>query len=110
MLLNITPASPSFMIWVYVVPLGLGIGGWLPNLSMLTSRSFGTAHYGAIFGAISMAMNLGVALGPTLAGYMYDGMQTYHGVFIVLLVMLGIAITSIVILRKPNLPQVSCTK
>ena len=103
-LLNVRPSSPVFMIWLYVVPLGLGMGGWLPTLSMITSRTFGLAYYGAIFGAFSMAMNLGVAFGPTIAGYMYDSMQAYLGVFILLLVLLVISVTSMVLVRSPVRP------
>jgi MFS family permease len=101
-LLNIHPSSPPFLIWLYVIPLGLGVGGWLPTLSVITSRTFGLAYYGAIFGILTMGMNLGVAFGPTIAGYMYDSMQTYVGVFILLLVLLVIAITSMLSVRQPK--------
>ena len=78
------------------------MGGWLPNLSMIVSRTFGLAYYGSVFGVLTMAMNFGVAFGPTIAGYMYDAMQTYFGVFILMLVLLVIAITAMLSVRRPQ--------
>ena len=101
-LTTINAASPLFVIWLYIIPFGLGVGGWLPNLSMIVSRTFGLASYGAIFGVLTMAMNFGVAFGPTIAGYMYDSMQSYSGVFILMLVLLAIAITSMLLVRLPQ--------
>ena len=101
-LMNIKSTSPLVMIWLYVVPFGIGMGGWLPTHSLIISRTFGLTSYGAIFGMLSMGLNFGVAFGPTVAGYMYDAMQTYSGVFILLLVLLAIAITSMLSVRRPK--------
>ncbi|MDD5127813.1 MAG: MFS transporter, partial [Dehalococcoidales bacterium] len=99
-LINLTEASPAGMVWLYVIPFSLGIGGWVPNMSMITSNYFGLASYGAIFGAISFFVNLGVAFGPLVAGFMYDSTKTYHGVFTLLFVMYAAALTAMVLIRR----------
>lgn len=101
-LINLKASSPAGMVWFYVIPFSLGVGGWLPNMSMIISNSFGLAAYGAIFGVLNLAVNFGTAFGPLVAGLMYDAMQTYSGVFILLLVMYAIAITAMISVRRPR--------
>ena len=82
--------------------MGLGIGSWLPTMSILVSTNFGLASYGAIFGAVNMTQRLGAAAGPLLAGYIYDAMNAYHWAFIIFLVSLTVAIPAILVLRHPK--------
>jgi len=78
----VKPESPITMVWLYSTILGFGAGGWLPTMSMLVSTNFGLASYGAIFGIINLVQASGGALGPLLAGYMYDMMGTYKWAFL----------------------------
>ena len=100
--MNVESASPSAVIWVYVVVMGLAAGGWLPTMSMLVSTNFGLAAYGAIFGAMFLAESTGEATGPLVAGYMYDIMGNYQQAFIVLLVSNAIAVTAALAVRRPK--------
>ncbi|MDD4860064.1 MAG: MFS transporter [Dehalococcoidales bacterium] len=104
-LLSLKPTSPPEMVWLFVIPFSLGIGGWLPNMSMIISSNFGLAAYGAIFGALNLAVNMGVAFGPLIGGFMYDKMHNYQGVFILLLVLYAVALTAMTLVRRPRLPQ-----
>jgi len=101
-LINIKPASPLAMIWLYVALIGLGAGGWLPTMSMLVSTNFGLAAYGTIFGVINIAQSIGVATGPLMAGYMYDTMGTYHWAFIIILALFAVSIPAILAVRRPK--------
>jgi len=101
-LMNIGPASPLAIIWLYAILFGLGLGSWLPTMSMLVSTNFGLASYGAIFGIITLAQNIGAAAGPLMAGYMYDAMNTYHWAFIIFLALYAIAIPTILAVRHPK--------
>ncbi|MBW2053804.1 MAG: MFS transporter [Deltaproteobacteria bacterium] len=47
-LLVVRPASPMAILWLYAVVMGLGVGSWLPTMSMLVSTNFGLAAYGTI--------------------------------------------------------------
>ena len=100
--MNIGPASPSAIIWLYAIMIGLGAGSWLPTLSMLTSSNFGLATYGAIFGVLCFFMGIGDIAGPAVAGYMYDIMDTYHWAFIIFLALYAVAIPTILVVRRPK--------
>jgi len=102
-LMNVEPASPPAIIWLYAIVMGLGTGSWLPTMSMLTSTSFGLASYGAIFGVISLAQNIGTATGPLMAGYIYDINNSYHWAFTIFVVLFAISIPAILVLRRPKL-------
>jgi len=99
-LMSINSASPLAMIWLYAIVMGLGIGSWLPTLSMLTSTSFGLAHYGAIFGMITFDQLVGTATGPLMAGFMYDAMNTYRLAFTILAALYVVAIPAILLVHR----------
>jgi MFS family permease len=102
-LMGLEIASPPIIIWLYVVLMGLSAGAWLPSMSMLISSNFGLANYGTLFGAISLFHLSGSAIGPLMAGYMYDTMGTYHWAFIILLAFCAVAIPTILLVRRPKL-------
>ena len=60
-LLNAHASSPIALIWTFALIHGLGSGSWLPAMSMLASRTFGLAHYGAVFGALTFLQSVGTA-------------------------------------------------
>ncbi len=101
-LINIGPASPLAIIWLYAIVFGLGVGGWMPTISMLVSTSFGLASYGAIFGMITLVTSIGSGTGPLMAAYMYDVMGTYHWAFIIFLALFAVAIPAILAVRRPK--------
>jgi OFA family oxalate/formate antiporter-like MFS transporter len=100
-LMSVGPDSPAAMAWLYAVMMGLGLGSWLPTMSMLTSGYFGLANYGAIFGAVTIPYAVGSALGPLAAGRMYDSSGSYAGVFVLFLVFFAVSIVSILVCRRP---------
>lgn len=101
-LMSLKPASPLAIIWLYSITLGLGAGGWLPTMSVLTNINFGSISYGAIFGMISLVQGIGGALGPLFGGYMYDTMNTYQWAFIICLALYAIALPAILAVRHPK--------
>ncbi len=100
--MNIKPTSPLAIVWLYAFSTGLGSGSWLPTMSMLISTNFGLVAYGTIFGVVALFQNLGMAVSPLMAGYMYDTMNTYHLAFIIFLVLFGIAILAMLAVRRPK--------
>lgn len=100
-LMSIGPDSPGAILWGYAVVMGLGVGGWLPTMSMLVSTNFGLVSYGAIFGAISFTQSTGAAIGPLLAGYLYDATGTYQQVFIIWFAAYTLSMLSVLLVRRP---------
>ena len=102
-LIILKSTSPLATIWLYAILMGLGVGGWVPTMSMIVSSNFGLASYGAIFGMLSLVQYLGTAFGPLVAGQMFDAMQTYYWVFIIFLALYTIAIPLMLAVRRPKL-------
>ncbi len=59
------------------VTLGLAAGASLDLLAYLTSKYFGTLHYGAVFGAIFAFFTLASGIAPNLYGRTYDVVGSY---------------------------------
>lgn len=100
--MNIKPTSPVTMVWLSALATGLGAGSWLPTMSMLISTNFGLVAYGTIFGVVSLFQNLGMAVGPLMAGYIYDTMNSYQLAFVIFLVLFGVAILAMLAVRRPK--------
>jgi len=101
LLMNIGSGSPTWMAWVYAVTMGLGIGSWLPTMAMLVSGYFGLRHYGSIFGAVTISYAVGSAVGPLVAGRMYDASGSYDQVLILFLALFIVSIVTILVSRRP---------
>jgi MFS family permease len=96
-LMNVKAASPLPLIWLYALTLGLGIGSWLPAMSIAVSSIFGLGLYGVVFGIMNMLFAMAVAIGPIFAGLIYDANQSYFWAFIMSLVLHSISIPAILL-------------
>jgi len=101
-LLQIKPASPAALIWLYAIIMGLGTASFLPTMSLMVSENFGLANYGTIFGAMGVAMSIGVALGPLAGGYMFDTLGSYSRIFLIYAILYGISIPAVLAIRHPG--------
>jgi MFS family permease len=102
MLLFIDINSPPWFIWIYAAILGLGIGGWMADMSLLTSSNFGLIAYGTIYGVLNVFHSLGGAVAPIFSGYFYDSTGSYRLAFITMLIMITLGIPLILAIRRPK--------
>jgi MFS family permease len=72
---GITPASAIFA----GIMLGLAQGAELDVFGYLTSRYFGTRHFGSLFGCILLSLTLGSGLGHVGASMVFDATGSYSG-------------------------------
>ena len=100
-LLQVRADSSTVLIWAYALLMGFGAGSWLPTMSMLVSRSFGLAFYGAVFGVVNLAQSIGAATGPLFAGIVYDATGTYRWTFLLFAALYAIAIPAVLLIRRP---------
>jgi len=63
---------------------GFAHGGFFALISPLLADFFGTRSHGAIFGVLTFISGIGSAVGPVMAGYMFDTTGSYQLVFLVL--------------------------
>jgi len=101
-LMGIDASSNYAILWLYAGLMGLGLGGWLPTMSMAVSNNFGLAAYGTIFGVVNIAQSVGVAVGPLLGGYVYDASGAYHWAFVIYLGLFAISIPALLLIRRPK--------
>jgi len=83
MILWLSQMSSLGMLYLFAAFFGIAYGGNLVMVPRLTATIFGVKSMGAIFGGLSVADGIGFALGPLLAGYLYDLSGTYHEAFLI---------------------------
>jgi predicted MFS family arabinose efflux permease len=76
------PAPGILLLGSMIFGLGVGILITLPPL--LTQEDFGTASFGTVFAMVNGAMQVGVALGPSIVGVLRDHWGGYEGTLYVL--------------------------
>ena len=57
--------------------LGLTVGSEVDVIAYLAARHFGLKNFGALYGALVMALSLGTAFGPLAAGTVFDHYRSY---------------------------------
>ncbi len=68
----------------YAVALvfGFAYGGVMPLYAILVREYFGARIMGTVFGAVSAASTLGMAIGPLAGGWLYDALGGYSWLFV----------------------------
>ncbi|MBI2877393.1 MAG: MFS transporter [Candidatus Tectomicrobia bacterium] len=104
-------ASSVWMLYLFAVVMGLGVGGIVVLMTLITRQWFGAAAYGEIFGYLHLAFVAGIALGPVLAGYIFDitGAYTWAfvpGIALVLLAALAISLARVPLHATAEHPEV----
>ncbi len=61
---------------------GLAYGGVMPLYAVLAREYFGPRIMGTVFGAAAMVSSLGMALGPSLGGWIYDTFNAYGPLYV----------------------------
>jgi len=77
-LLWLQAASCAWMLFAFAVIYGFAHGGFYTVLSPTVAELFGLRAHGAIFGIVYFWGTLGGALGPVVAGRIFDVYQSYR--------------------------------
>ena len=77
-------ASSLWMLVVYAALDGFARGGSFAVISPMVAELFGTRAHGYLFGIVNFAGTLGGALGPLVAGRIFDVSQSYQWTFLLL--------------------------
>lgn len=70
---------------------GLTLGAEVDVIAYLAARYFGLKNFGALYGAMVMALSLGVAFGPLGAGAAYDYFGSYDEFLVLTAVLMGLS-------------------
>jgi MFS family permease len=83
-LLGLSFSKQTWVLYLVLPIYGLGHGGALSIISPLVASLFGTSSHGAIYGVIIFGGTIGGALGPLVAGSLFDRTASYSLVFVIL--------------------------
>ncbi|MGD8882147.1 MAG: MFS transporter [Desulfobacterales bacterium] len=65
-------AKELWMLYLFAVIYGIAHGGFFTTISPMVAEFFGIKAHGALFGIVVFSGTFGGALGPFLAGYIFD--------------------------------------
>jgi len=95
-------AKDLWMLYLFAAIYGLGHGGFFALISPLIAQFFGTKSHGAIFGIAIAVGAIGGAIGPLLAGHIFDLTGSYRIPFLIVAGLSIIGLILIVSLRSPS--------
>jgi len=87
-------ASELWMLYLFAAVYGFSHGGFFTVLSPLVADLFGLSSHGAIFGSVFFSGQIGGAIGPMLAGRIFDVTDSYQLAFLIC----GVASAAVLIL------------
>jgi MFS family permease len=93
-------ARQLWMFYGIGLAFGLSWGGFSTSTVALVGDTFGIARSGAIFGALEIGFGLGAALGPAIAGHIYDVYLSYSLAFLTAAVIMFLMSFTILLIRK----------
>lgn len=82
-MLLLTALIGTQALYAYILIYGLATGGGLVLAPLMIGDCFGTRSLGAIFGVLALAAVVGGAIGPVLAGFVFDSTGSYYIAFII---------------------------
>ena len=101
-MLLLTGGSSLWTLYVFAVIFGLSYGGIDPPVVALIGDIFGLRHIGVIMGVLVVGWSVGAAIGPALAGYIFDVSGNYDFAFLVCMAAMLIAAVLVLLVRGPG--------
>jgi len=95
-------ASNLWMLYLFAIIFGFSHGGMGPPMAACIGEIFGMRHIGAIMGVIEIGWTTGAALGPALAGYIFDISGNYVFAFLSGMAAMLIAAILIFLIKLPK--------
>lgn len=90
-LVSVQDISHSWLLYIFAIAFGYGIGLYSPTLFASTADIFPGRHYGVAAGLLLMGMGIGGIIGPWLGGYLFDLFGHYFISFTLCMACLGVA-------------------
>lgn len=79
---------------------GLTLGAEVDVIAYLAAKYFGLKNFGALYGAMVMALSMGTAFGPLGAGALYDHYQSYDQFLMLTALLMGISAVALMSLAS----------
>ncbi|MFC2032581.1 MFS transporter [Chloroflexota bacterium] len=101
-MLWLTQASSLWTLYLFAIIFGFAYGGISPPIGALIGETFGLKNLGTIMGIIEIGWASGAAMGPAMAGYMFDITGSYNYAFLGGMVFMLMAAVLIRFLKVPT--------
>ncbi len=101
-------ARGIWMLYFFAAIYGIAHGGIFTVISPIVAELFGLRSHGAFFGIVAFSGTVGGAVGPVLAGLVFDITLSYHLIFL-FLVVLSFTSFLIALFLRPAIPKISQT-
>ena len=95
-------SSSSWMLYLFAIVFGFSHGGLAPPINALIGDVFGTRHIGVINAVLDAPWGIGAAVGPALAGYIFDVSGSYILAFLFGMATALITAMLVLFLRVPT--------
>ncbi|MBI4300031.1 MAG: MFS transporter [Chloroflexi bacterium] len=92
--------SPPLAV-VFAILYGIAFGGHMVLISVVFAEYFGRRHVGAISGFAAPLERIANALGPVLAGFVYDVTKSYQIAFVIFLILYALSALWMILARRP---------
>ena len=94
-----------WMLYLFAVVFGLAYGSCYTSMPPLVTGLFGVRSLGLIFGVINTSLTTGCAIGPLVAGYIFDVTGSYQSAFLLSAIIAIVGLILTLVLRPVNLKQ-----
>jgi len=89
-----------WMLFVFAILFGIGLGTWTGVIAAFPADYFGLRAAGTILGFSIVMAGIGVAIGPSLGGYIFDRTKSYD-YMIVMCILAALAAIALSFMIKP---------
>jgi len=96
----------AWMFYLFALPFGIAYGGVVPLQNLIPAELFGLKSLGIMLGSIFFFGTLGGAVGPPLAGYIFDVTGSYNSAFLICIVLCILAISLSLLLLRSKVEEV----
>jgi MFS family permease len=93
-------AGGIWMLYLFAVVYGVSHGGFFTLISPTVAELFGMGSHGVLIGIVVCSGTLGGAIGPLVAGHVFDVAQSYQQVFLIM-AGVGMAASLLSLFLKP---------
>ena len=91
------------MLYLFAILFGLSDWAISPVISLMVAELFGMRSHGEIYGAVFFSGTIGGAVGPVLAGHIFDITSSYHLVFLVCVAISVVSLILILVLTPTSI-------
>ncbi|MFC1871174.1 MFS transporter [Chloroflexota bacterium] len=95
-------ATDLWMLYVFAILFGFSFGTVSPIIAALIGDVFGLSHIGTMLGILDIGWSVGAAIGPALAGYLFDINGNYVYAFLVKAIVMLMVPGLVLILKIPK--------